>query len=166
MFRRDSLRHQLCREQHQRHPGARMDARADEVQVAVARVAVVRAHVAHLQQIVPQAERRALRQVQLLPILPRSIGSLIDDLCRQIGQAGVRKPRKYGAPRSRCEFHPILGLPVVDMAYRHQHHQAVAIRRCEGWIDAPRRAEVELRRLRQAQRAGNLIERGFVVLLG
>src|SRR5512138_1036916 len=75
-FLQDAFRRQLRREQDYRHAGARVGGCSYKVQVPVLGVPVVRSEVAHLGEVVAQAERRALFKIEVL--LPRA--GLVDNL--------------------------------------------------------------------------------------
>ena len=75
----DAFGGQFGGKQDDRQARPRMGAGPGEVQVAVARMPVVRAQIAYLQEVVAQAECRTFGQVELLLVLRRAQGLLEDD---------------------------------------------------------------------------------------
>ena len=105
---KDPLGSQPSGEQHHWKAGAGVGAATHEVEVVILIVAVMGPQIAHLQEVVAQAERRAFLEVVEAKPVSRSLAGLELQMLLKIGQPIMRK-----APQD-CRFRAqAQGLPVL-----------------------------------------------------
>ena len=108
---KDALGGQASREEHHRQAGARVSAAAHEVEVVVMIMAVVGPQIAHLQEVVAEAERGALlKVVQAQPVTRRVAQPQTSDALAD------RSIPVAPAAAKRLISHAAQGLPVLRRA--------------------------------------------------
>src|SRR5687767_7877927 len=139
----DALGCELRRYQHNRQAGARVRARPHEVKVAVAGMAVAWTQIAHLPEVVAQAKRRPLHQIQFITVAGRVHRLFADYALSKAAKPYIRQAVQYRLPGTITEGSPVLGPLLVEMAYRNQHHQTISLRWSKGRVGTRGRADVE-----------------------
>lgn len=133
-FLDNALRCQAAGDHHRRQAGTGAGAGAGKIQVGVARVAVARAEVAELGQVVAQAVGGAFHQV--VPLAPGE-GSEIafeQDVLLKIGDPEQRQPAIDMLARPVADLFPILLAVFAHVADRYVGDQRILPGRRVGWV--------------------------------
>src|SRR5712692_2393487 len=163
-FFQNPLGGQPSRQEHHREASAGVRAAADEVEVAVPVVPVVRPQVPHLHETVAQAERSPLRQVVDAEPVARRVADLTFQVLFQVVYARTCcQAMDHGRTSTRLQGIPVLSDASIQMPGGNQYHQGVLARRSRRWISTRRRMHVEARFIREQVISEDAVETGAVL---